>query len=387
MIARRLIAGALLALLAGCTWFQDDSEPINPPAELDDFDRGYRVERLWSTKVGGGGELLYLGLAPASDGATVYAGAHNGDVLAIDAESGAKRWDLRTKLELSAGPGIGQGLVVFGTSDGELLALDAVDGSERWRIQVGGEVLAAPVIARDRIIVRTVDGRLRAIAVDDGDEIWSIEQQVPRLTLRGNAAPAVADDFVVAAFDNGRIGAYGLRDGEIRWEQLVSPSRGKSELERLADVDARVWVVGRDIYTVSYQGRVASIALENGQILWSQDMSSFAGLSVDWTTVFVTDESSVVVAMNRDSGSVNWRQESLNWRSLTAPVPFADTVVVGDFEGYLHWLDATSGRIVGRVRVDKSAIVRPPVAAGEKVIVQTEDGALQAYRARRIEDA
>ena len=216
------VAATLLSalLIAGCSIFGDDDTPIDPPAELQEFDAKFRVQAVWDVRVGGGTEFLMLDLGPAVDGGRVFAGAHDGSVVAVDAESGRRVWDADTDLELSSGPSVGEGLVVFGTSDGDVVALDALEGSERWRTSIAGEVLAAPAIGGGTVVVRSVDGKLRALDAADGSLFWTVEQQVPRLSLRGTSSPAVVDGAVIAGFDNGRIAAYDLDDGDARWENV-----------------------------------------------------------------------------------------------------------------------------------------------------------------------
>jgi len=385
MIRRLSIVFALL-LVGGCSLFRsEEAEPIDPPAPLPEYESRLKVDRLWQVKVGDSSEDLLLGLEPATDGARVYAGAHDGKAIAVDLEKGSRVWTTDTNLELSAGPAVGHGVAVFGTSDGQVIALDTGNGELRWISGAVGEVLAVPAISSTSVAVRSVDGRLRVLDISDGVERWNVEQPVPRLTLRGTSAPAISGDTVVAGFDNGRIAAYSLRDGQPRWENVVAPARGRTEVERLADVDSPINIVDQDVYTASFNGRTASLALESGQILWSQDVSSYHGLSADWTAVFVTSSVSHVVAMSRTSGSVIWVQEELHQRGLTAPTPVANSLVVGDFEGYVHWLDATTGELIGRVQVDDTAIVAQPRVAGDVVVVLAESGVLAAYRARSKE--
>ncbi|MGD8977516.1 MAG: outer membrane protein assembly factor BamB [Gammaproteobacteria bacterium] len=385
MIRRLSIVFALL-LVGGCSLFRsEEAEPIDPPAPLPEYESRLKLDRLWQVKVGDSSENLLLGLAPATDGARVYAGAHDGRAIAVDLEKGSRVWTTDTNMELSAGPSVGHGLAVFGTSDGQIIALDSSNGELRWISGSVGEVLSAPAISSTSVAVRSVDGRLRVLDISDGVERWNVEQPVPRLTLRGTSAPAISGDTVVAGFDNGRIAAYSLRDGQPRWENVVAPARGRTEVERLADVDSPINIVDQDVYTASFNGRTASLALESGQILWSQDVSSYHGLAADWTAVFVTSAVSHVVAMSRTSGSVIWVQEELHQRGLTAPTPVANSLVVGDFEGYVHWLDATTGELIARARADDTAIVAQPRVAGDVVVVLAESGALAAYRARSPE--
>jgi len=371
----------LPVLLGGCGVFDRKDEPIEPPAELTEIQPVLDVDKVWETRVGSGSELLDLALRPAIEGGRVYAAGRDGRVHALDLETGRKLWTTDTKLKASAGPAAGHGLVVVGSSSGRLMALNIADGAPLWEAQLSGEMLARPAVSPSVVVVRTVDGRMRALAADNGRELWMIEHEPPRLSLRGTASPVIAGNVVVAGFDNGRIGAYSLREGEILWENIIAIGRGRTEIERLSDVDSTPQVLGVDVYAVSYRGRLANLALETGQIAWATDMSSYHGLSVDWTSVYVADADGVVVAVNRSSGAELWRQGALRMRRLTAPTPIGQSVVVGDFEGWLHWLDIYTGAIQARFRAGKAAFVTAPVSGGELLIVQDEDDRVYALRA------
>ena len=356
-------------------------EPIEQPAVLPDIEPVLTIRKVWDTNVGSGSELLNLALRPAIEGGRVYAAGRNGRVHALELENGRNLWRTDLGLELSAGPSVGHGMVVVGSSEGMLTVLDIADGSVRWQVQLSGEVLAAPGLSPSIIVVRTVDGRLRGLAADSGRERWMVEHRPPRLSLRGTAAPALAGNAVVTGFDNGRVGAYSLRDGETLWENLIAIGRGRTEIERLSDADATPVILGQDVYAVSYRGRLVNLALDSGQILWATEMSSHNGLSVDWTTVYVAEAEGEVVAVNRSSGAEVWRQDKLRMRRLTAPTPIGQSVVAGDFEGWLHWMDAFTGTFQGRIKAGKLAIVAAPVSSGDLLIVQDEDDRVYAFRA------
>jgi outer membrane protein assembly factor BamB len=271
--------------------------------------------------------------------------------------------------------------VVVGSSSGTVTALDSADGSTRWQVQVAGEVLAAPALSASVVAVRTVDGRLRGLSAETGRELWMVEHRPPRLSLRGTAGAVIAGNLVISGFDNGRVGAYSLRDGEMQWENTIAIGRGRTEIERLADVDATPIVQGQDVYVVAYRGRLANMAIESGQVLWATEMSSYNGLSLDWTTVYVAEADGVVVAVNRNSGAEMWRQDALRMRRLTAPAPTGQSVVVGDFEGWLHWIDAITGTLQARHRAGRAAFVTAPVSGGELLVVQDESDRVYALRA------
>jgi outer membrane protein assembly factor BamB len=368
----------LAALLGGCAMGGRDTS--EPPAELVQIDSQLEVRRVWRSKVGGGFDRLRLGLRPASDGERVFAGAHDGQVVAYDAETGRRQWAVRTRMPLSAGPGYGDGLLVFGTADGHLLALDAETGEELWRRPVGSEVLAPPAVAPNAIVLRTVDGRLRGFARRDGATLWAVEQSTPTLSLRGNTPPRIAGSVVVSGFDNGRLGAYQLSNGDALWEIAVATPTGATDIDRLVDISGGLEVVDNDVYAASYNGRAVSVDLITGQPLWQQDLSSFAGLGADRNYVYVSDHVGAVVALNRRTGSPVWRQEALRLRDVTAPAWYRDTLVVGDYDGYLHWLDPSDGSFLARHRAASKRITAPPLVVGDKLFVQAEDSTVAAYR-------
>lgn len=374
------------SVLSGCGIFGGDKDAVEPPAELVDFEATLQVRRLWSSRVGDGAERLRLGLRPATDGARVYAGAHDGAVMALDAETGRRVWSQETDLPLAAGPGFGGGLLVFGTNDGDLLALEAATGEERWRIAVGSEVLAPPAVSTNVVVFRSVDGRLRAVSTENGSALWTVEQPPPTLTLRGNTAPRIAGLVAVSGFDNGRIGAYSLITGETLWEVTVANPTGRNDLERLVDIGAGLQIVGNDVYAAGYQGRVVAIDLNSGLVLWQQEMSSFAGLGTDGNNVYVSDDVGTIVALSRRGGAEVWRQAALRLRDLTAPVRYLDAVVVGDFDGYLHWLDPDDGSFVARERAAGERIAAAPLVVGLNLVIQSDDGTVASFAVNEESD-
>jgi outer membrane protein assembly factor BamB len=295
-----LLSGvAALAMLAACT---SKDKKVDPPAELTKFQSTARVERVWSSSVGGGEPKLRLGLGIARDGDAVFAAGHDGDVAAFDIKTGRRLWQVRTKLPLTGGPGAGQDLVVAGASHGDIVALDAATGAIRWKTRINSEILSAPAIGGGYVVMRTVDGRLSGMRAADGSVAWSAEQQVPRLSLRGTAQPAIAGDLALSGFDNGRVMAVSLADGGTAWEMTVAPPAGRTELDRLVDIDSAVKVVGDDVYAVTFQGKVARIARNTGQVWWSRDLSSYRGLDIDEDGVYIATSEGAVVKIGRRTG-------------------------------------------------------------------------------------
>lgn len=370
---------AALIFLSGCSIFGKDEDEELEPLELTDIEETLDVRRVWSEKLGAGTELLRVGLSPSGDGNRVYAASYDGKVTAFEAEDGGRAWRVETDTRLSAGPGVGNGLVVVAGYDGDLIALRAEDGEVVWATNIDGESLAKPLVQDNVVIVHTIDGRLRAFSARDGSEAWSIEQPVPALTQRGTATPVLAGGSVITGFDNGRLVAVDADDGVVEWESVLTPPSGRSDLDRLADVDGKLAVVGQDVYAAGYNGRVAAVAAESGQLLWSREISSPEGVSADWNNIYTVADDGAIVALLRRSGEDVWRQESLLRREPTTPVPFGTAVVVGDFAGYVHFFSNFDGRPVARERVGSGMISSPPVVMGDKLFVQSEDGVLSAF--------
>lgn len=374
----RLLAGlgaACFLVLAGC----GDKE-IDPPAELVDIVAKRTVHREWSAGLGGDSEKLRLALRPLVVDGKLYAASHDGEVTALAADTGRRLWTVKTKLALAAGPEVADGLIVLGSSDGDVIALEASNGKERWRKSIGSEVLSRPLIAKDVVVIRTVDGHVEGMSVTDGSARWAVDEQVPRLTLRGTAPPVLAGDHVICGFDNGKVLAIDPRNGDVLWDAIVNAPHGRTELERLADIDSPARVAGDDIFVVGFQGRVAMLAADSGQIWWARDASSYRGFTMDDENLYLTNSDSVVIAMKRSDGAVLWEQDAMKRRSLTAPALDGDALVVGDFEGYLHWLDKATGEIVARQKTDGERITNAAISTDTGVFVQTDSGKLLAFK-------
>ncbi|MGE0113361.1 MAG: outer membrane protein assembly factor BamB [Steroidobacteraceae bacterium] len=365
-------------VLAAC----DNSKAVDPPAELVDIKPVLQIKQLWSDSLGGDAKRLRLGLQPAIVNGVAYAASHDGDVLALTADHGKRLWRVKTKLELSAGPAVAEGLVVVGSSNGELVALEADSGKQRWRHQLSGEMLSKALVGKGMVIARTVDGRLQALNASDGSPRWNFEETVPKLSLRGTAVPILAGDTVIAGFDNGKLVALDINNGDILWNVTIDSPAGRTELDRLADIDAPAAVAGRDVFVAGFQGRVAMLDLDNGQIWWAKDASSYRGFGLDERMLYLTNANGLITAMRRTDGNQQWEQASLRQRSLTAPAVAGDSLVVGDYEGYVHWLSAADGSVQARAKTDGERITNTPVVADGRVYVQTDGGKLIAFETK-----
>lgn len=354
------------------------------PSDLLDFEPSISVEEIWSGRYGKGVEALYIQLIPAHEGSQVFTADRDGRVIALDLESGEELWEVRNKkFRISGGPGAGSGVVLVGTSDAEVIAFDSETGEEKWRTKVSSEVLAAPRISGSTAVIRTGDGKLFGLNVETGKRKWIYDRSIPTLTLRGTSPPVIHEGMVIAGFDNGRLAALDLESGKQEWEQRISIPSGRSDLERMVDIDAEPTIYDDTAFVASFQGSVAAVSVYDGTLLWTRELSAYTSLAVDYEHVYVTDEKSNVWALSRDSGTAVWKQEGLAARRATGPTVFGDYIVVGDFEGYLHWMARSTGRFVNRTRVDDERILAPAIGAGEILLGFSSSGRLSAFSAKQ----
>lgn len=369
---------AALGLLAACSHTK-----ARKPAELQDIaNPALKLRTLWSRSPGGGDEGIFteLSLTLKRDG--LYGADADGRVFALKPADGELLWKTKTKARVASGPVVAGGHVLVGTLDGEVIALKRADGAPLWRSAVSSEVLAAPSSDGERVVARCVDGRIFGLAAADGSRLWSFDRTVPNLTLRGLSAPLISGLRVITGLDNGHVVSLKLSDGQLLWDQPVSLPTGRTELERLTDVDANL-LEGEDaVYALSFGGEVAALDPASGQVLWRRSIKSYTGAALLGNLLFVTDADSVIWALDARTGAAAWSQKELLYRRLSAPVALGDHIVVGDYEGYLHWIEPADGKIVARTRVGSAAIKSAPVAGDGVVYAANTDGKIAAVAAQ-----
>ena len=374
--AHRWAAPAFALLLTAC----GSTGPVVEPAPLAEIQPRFRAEVDWRHFITVDKNTQVSTLRPALDRDNLYVADDKGRVYAWHRRSGKKRWRIDSGLALSSGMGEDDTQLYAGDYDGAVLALRKEDGDVVWRSQVSSEILTPPVVARDTVFVRTVDGQLFALDRHDGHRRWVYDSSVPSLSLHGVGRPVVVDDQVMAGFADGQMVALDIHDGHLLWNVTVSTSTGRSELERLIDIDATPAVSGNILYAAAYQGNIVAIHIPSGRVLWTRELSSYRDLVVGDSALYVTDEESIVWALDLNSGSPLWKQPGLFERRLTAPVLNHGQLVVGDFEGYLHWLDLQDGSIVARKRIDSSPVAHILTDKQDTLFAVSSKGIVERFK-------
>ncbi|MBV1877207.1 MAG: outer membrane protein assembly factor BamB [Pseudomonadales bacterium] len=391
----------LTLMLSGCSFFKgddDDDEDIRQPAELVRFDEEVNIERLWSVAIGRGAEDKAIQLVPAYAGSRVFAASADGSVKALNSANGKVIWQINIEDFYSAeerkvafndsadsitgGVGLGEELVLVGSSAGDIVAMNQSDGSLAWRADTTSEVLAPPQAKNNIVVAQSIDGKIAAFDPLDGSRLWLYATSVPSLTLRGTSTPIVTD-YVLAGFANGRIAVIDIQQGLAVMDQRIAASLGKSDLERLVDIDGLMVQEGGNLFVVSYQGNLVAIDLaKNGQLLWAREASSTVGLGSGFGNVYLATADSELIAIDMDTSRDSWDTKALLYRDITSPVATGSYVVVGDFDGYLHVLAQSDGRFVGRQMVDKKGLTSPAVIDGSRIYIYGDSGRLSALEIR-----
>ena len=387
---RPLALSGLCALtLSACALFDKDDELV--VAELVDFEHQFEAKTLWKSSIGNGVGEHASRLRPAVSDDKVYAASRTGEVAAFDKVSGKEIWQIhlgeksaehwfarRRSAMISGGITAQASQLLLGTERGLVYSLDPQTGVEQWKAVVAGEVLAPPAVEDDIVVVNTLSGKVYGLNAQTGEEIWRFENLVPPLTLRGLGMPAIANGGVFMGTPDGKLNALILDRGFQIWEEQITAPSGSNDLERMVDVDADVIVAGETVYAVAYNGDLMAADLRSGRETWKRPYSSYQGMVMDGFQLYLSNTSSYVYAIDRRDAVELWANLELENRQITSPAYVGSYVVVGDLDGYLHWLDGNTGSFVARMEVDSDGLYVPPVVEGNVMYVQSRDGDLYA---------
>ena len=377
LLQRFLLAVCVLTgiVLTGCS----STEPREQPAAVPEATGEAPVREIWSRRFAEGHDGKYLFMTPAVVEDQVFISTANGYVGAYDARIGRRDWWTRLDARLIAGVGADADQLYVVTRNGKLVALSQ-SGERLWEAGLPNESLVPPQSNGRQVIVQTIDGELLAFDSDDGERRWQYDSNMPVLSFRGNATPYVDGSRVVTGFDNGRVVSLDVNTGRVEWQQALGTASGRTELERIVDVDASPVVRDRTVYMTGYQGKVAALTLRSGEERWSRSVSSLHSPAVGDGTLVVAAYDGSVIGYGLASRREVWRHDKLAWRRLTAPVSLGEHVLVGDFEGYLYAIRQDDGSIDGRALVDETGLRSSLVRYRDRVILFGNGGQIASYR-------
>jgi len=379
-ISRSLFAIAFsTVLVSGCSIFGADDEL--KPAKLKNFEQQVELSTVWTEKSASANKNYWPNLQMAASDKALFTADHSGLVVALDVQTGQQQWSVDLDLPISGGIGYGAEKLVFGTIEGQIYALNAKDGSLLWSSSVSSEVLSSPSVNSKIVVAQSIDNRLYAFDAETGTELWQHDAGAPILSVRGNSSSMILNNMVIAAFDNGKLIAFNTENGSLLWETRLALPKGRTELERMIDIDGQPILVGDIIYSVSYQGRLGALTRGTGRHLWFQDSSSHHSPAHSRGKLFVTEaKNHVVRAFKAGNGEELWNNNQLEYRELTGPVVFGDSIAVADAEGYLHLLDSDTGVVVGRTKVGGGGVSADLLVVAETLLVQSNNGSVSAFK-------
>jgi outer membrane protein assembly factor BamB len=374
----RVLLGASLTVLLVACGSPDNSEP---PAPLTNINNGLIFDQLWTMKTGAGISAGSYNRQPLLLGAEIFTVDIDGLIKNVDAKSGKLKWDFETGIESITGLTGDDDIIVASSRNGELNTYDRTDHdlNLRWSARLKGEIRSASVANADSLFIRTVDGRLSSISKADGSIQWTVSHLVPALSLTGNSAPILHNDLVIAGFDDGKLAAFDQSNGQVVWEIAVSQPTGRSEIERLVDVDGQFVISNGVIYVGSYQGRLAAIQAIDGEELWSRKFSSFNAMTIDDDAIYLSSDTSHIWSIDRRTGSALWKQDVLHARKISAPLLFEDKLIVGDLDGHVHWFNQSDGALIGRLRPSYKRHYSTPFEWNNKIFTMDSNGILSSF--------
>lgn len=383
-----LIASLASLLLAGCntvkgiaTGLGTDNTP--PPTPLKKVCPQVATRGLWLVSTGRSLGVDNLKLGPTIADRAIFTADPNGEVVATNPQNGRRIWGTNLSASITSGPAVNEGIVVVGASDGKVFALSETNGRTLWHTTVPNAILAAPSIGQGTVIIKTIDGKLLAFAAQSGQQLWSYDHGAPTLVMRHDNTPQIYGDRVITTFADGKLDAFSLSQGRLLWEQAVAIPRGSSEVALMVDVLADPAIFDGIVYVATSQGNIMAVNANNGKMLWQQDAvaAGYTGMAVNSDFIFVTDVKDNIKAFARDNGNLIWEQPQLTYRRISPPALVANTLVVGDSKGYLHWFAPQNGSYLAQHLVASSArIIAPPAPLANQLFVSGSNGTLSAWR-------
>lgn len=373
---RKMVALASFTLiLGGCS---STGEKIEP-SPLVTFDSQKTISVLWSRDIGSSFPDKYHQLTPGVTAKSIIVTDTQGDVSSYDLKTGKEQWKKSLDVSVSGGVGAGSGTgtAVVSTYSGDAIALSASNGDVLWQVPVGGEVISQTQLNDKMVVAQLVSGDVLALDRRTGEQLWSYTSDQPKLTLRGTSSPLVALDATLVGLDNGKFVALDNSNGAEIWQHRISIAKGKSDIERLTDLDGKPILYKNVIYIPGYSGNLAAVNPFNAQVLWRKPFSTYRGLAAANNTLYLSADNDLVHGIDAGSAAEIWRQDLLLNRSITSPAVISNQVVVGDKQGYLHFMSQTDGQFVARHKIS-GAIVGDMLVKDNILYVLSNNGLLTA---------
>ena len=353
-----------------------ESDPQNkPPTELTDITNNKKLSLLWTANVGT--ETLWEIDKKSHEIHTldmfVYESSlftinHDGVIKKFDITSGELVWEKDFNFKVSAGISGDSDLLYFVSSEGDLWCLDH-SGKELWKTYVGGRVLVTPLPNTEYVAVRLNFNKFVQLSNIDGTVKWSYQAPNPPLTINSQGKMSYDNGAIYSGIPGGKLVAIDAKTGLMIWEATVTQSKGITEIDRANDVTSQPIIDGPIIYSVSSKGNIVAFDRRSSAALWERPMSSFVGLNLYGFDIIIVHASSSIYSLQNEAGKTNWRNADLQYRNIGRGVIIDDSIILGDFEGYLHFVNLSDGKITNRIKLSDTQILDNIISISDNELI------------------
>ncbi len=339
--------------LQGLKFWETDEVDPDEPKELSSYENQKDISIIWNLSFDGENEIGNF--EPGFSSQNLFFADSEGTLSSISLKSGEKEWSIELNF-LASGTAAGFGILVVADVDGNVIALDQKDGSQLWSTNVKGEILSKSVIDTQIVVVKSGSGELIGLNRVTGEIEWSYRSKLPPLTVRGSSSPVLSDDKIFVSFDNGRLGVFDINSGFPLWDGAISYASGTSELDNLIDGDSSPVIEGGLVYTTNYQGNLNIFDIAQKRSVWTSETSSFYSPVIMRGLLIVAEANSTIKSFSLSSLEESWLNEDYLNRGLSNPVSYKGSLIIGDFEGYIHIIDPLNGKTIGRKKLSRKPI-------------------------------
>ena len=339
--------------LQGLKFWETDEVDPDEPKELSSYENQKDISIIWNLSFDGENEIGNF--EPGFSSQNLFFADSEGTLSSISLKSGEKEWSTELNF-LASGTAAGFGILVVADVDGNVIALDQKDGSQLWSTNVKGEILSKSVIDTQIVVVKSGSGELIGLNRVTGEIEWSYRSKLPPLTVRGSSSPVLSDDKIFVSFDNGRLGVFDINSGFPLWDGAISYASGTSELDNLIDGDSSPVIEGGLVYTTNYQGNLNIFDIAQKRSVWTSETSSFYSPVIMRGLLIVAEANSTIKSFSLSSLEESWLNEDYLNRGLSNPVSYKGSLIIGDFEGYIHIIDPLNGKTIGRKKLSRKPI-------------------------------
>jgi len=369
---------SLSLILGGCGVFGKKDKSLQPEP-LAQFTATANAKLIWQANTGQYAKKYYVKIHPVIAENSLYI-AGGSSASAWDKQTGQQRWKTPVADTVTAGVNVGEGMVFVGTTGGNAIALDQATGKPRWVQALSSEILAVSPASNGMVVFRSNDGKVHGLSTSTGEIMWQQSRKTPILSLRGSSTPIVTGNKVIIGFDNGKLTAFDLQAGHAIWEAILGVPRGRTELDRIVDIDGKLSLVGSTLYAATYNGQIAAVDVNTGGVRWSHGFSTDTGVEADSASLYTVNEKGDVFKLSAQNGKPIWKMDDLGRRLPTAATIIGSSIVLGDGKGYLHFVNRSTGKFTSRVKGDKRGYSVAAIVDNNTVYALGKGGVLSAIQ-------